>query len=137
MYNNQQTNIQYVVGRQGAESFSMFPNSRSLLMDSMQDIFYIVNVDIYGTRTIKSYEFKELPEDHGNEFITKNELISVLDSYFNKFNAGGNENEQHDESVNGCDAAERYHSGNGKPESEPVSGATASSIAEITNGTTA
>ena len=71
----QQTqNIQYVNGRQSAETYQMPANSSAILMDSNMARFYMKQTDATGMATIKSYDFKETEEDKPIEYVTKAEF---------------------------------------------------------------
>lgn len=71
----QQTqNIQYVNGRQSAESYQMAPNSSVILMDSSKARFYMKQTDASGMATVKAYDFTEAEEDKPAEYVTKKEF---------------------------------------------------------------
>ena len=71
----QQTqNIQYVNGKQSAESYQMPVNSSVILMDSNMSRFYMKQTDASGVATIKAYDFKEAEEDKPIEYVTKQEF---------------------------------------------------------------
>ena len=50
--------IQYVNGKQSAESYQMPVNSSVVLMDSNMARFYMKQTDASGVATIKAYDFK-------------------------------------------------------------------------------
>lgn len=56
---NQQTNITFVNGIEGAKAFQMSPNSSALLMDSDNSKFYVKSTDSLGVAKISSYSFTE------------------------------------------------------------------------------
>ena len=56
---NQQTNITFVNGVEGAKAFQMSPNSSALLMDSDNSKFYVKSTDSLGVAKISSYSFTE------------------------------------------------------------------------------
>lgn len=73
----QQTqNIQYVNGRQSAESYQMSANSSVILMDSNLPRFYLKKTDASGMATVKAYDFKEVEDDKPAEYVTKAEFES-------------------------------------------------------------
>lgn len=67
-------NIQYVNGRQSAESYQMPANSSVILMDSNQARFYMKQTDASGVATIKEYDFKEAEAEKPKEYVTKEEF---------------------------------------------------------------
>lgn len=67
-------NIQYVNGRQSAESYQMPSNSSVILMDSNRARFYMKQTDASGMATIKAYDFKEVEENRPTEYVTKSEF---------------------------------------------------------------
>lgn len=69
-------NIQYVNGKESAESYQMAPNSSVILMDSNKARFYVKQTDASGMSTLKSYDFKETEEDKPAEYVTKSEFES-------------------------------------------------------------
>lgn len=72
----QQQTIQYVNGRQSAESYQMPANSSVILMDSNLPRFYLKQTDASGLATIRSYDFKETEEVKPAEYVTKSEFES-------------------------------------------------------------
>ena len=70
----QPTQIQYVNGKQSAETYQMAPNSSIILMDSNSPRFYMKQTDASGTATIKSYDFVEAEDDKPVEYVTKQEF---------------------------------------------------------------
>jgi len=74
-YLPQQTQtIQYVNGRQSAESYQMPANSSVILMDSNKARFYLKQTDASGLTTIRAYDFKEVEENKPTEYVTKSEF---------------------------------------------------------------
>ena len=67
-------NIQYVNGKESAETYQMPANSSVILMDSNTSRFYLKQTDASGTATIKTYDFKESEEDKPVEYVTKTEF---------------------------------------------------------------
>lgn len=80
--------IQYVNGKQSAESYQMGPNSSVILMDSERARFYVKKTDASGATTIKAYDFKEAADDKPTEYVTKDE--------FEKFKANLKGGRQHE-----------------------------------------
>ena len=72
----QTQNIQYVNGKQSAESYQMPANSSVILMDSNLPRFYMKQTDASGMATIKSYDFKETEVEKPKEYVTKAEFES-------------------------------------------------------------
>ena len=70
----QTQNIQYVNGRQSADSFQMLPNSSVILMDSNKARFYMKQTDASGMATVRAYDFKEAEDDKPAEYVTKKEF---------------------------------------------------------------
>lgn len=70
----QQQSIQYVNGKQSAETYQMSPNSSVILMDSNLPRFYMKQTDASGMATIRSYDFKETEEEKPTEYVTKQEF---------------------------------------------------------------
>lgn len=70
----QQQNIQYVNGKQSAESYQMAANSSVILMDSNLPRFYLKQTDASGLATIRAYDFKEVEEEKPQEYVTKQEF---------------------------------------------------------------
>ena len=66
--------IQYVNGKQSAESYQMPANSSVILMDSNMARFYMKQTDASGMSTIKSFDFKESEEEKPTEYVTKQEF---------------------------------------------------------------
>jgi len=70
----QAQNIQYVNGKQSAESYQMPANSSVILMDSNLPRFYMKQTDASGMSTIRSYDFKETEAEKPAEYVTKSEF---------------------------------------------------------------
>ena len=68
--------IQYVNGKQGAESYQMAANSSVILMDSNLPKFYMKQTDASGIATIRAYDFVEAEEERPEEYVTKKEFES-------------------------------------------------------------
>ena len=71
---SQPQNIQYVNGKQSADSYQMPANSSVILMDSNLPRFYMKQTDASGMATIKSYDFQETEEEKPTEYVTKQEF---------------------------------------------------------------
>ena len=75
--------ILYVNGLESAKAFNTQPNQAVILMDSNEDIFYIVKSDASNFKTIKEYTFKE-KESTQPTFVTHeefDELKKLLEDY--------------------------------------------------------
>ena len=70
----QPQSIQYVNGKQSAESYQMPANSSVILMDSNMSRFYMKQTDASGIATIRAYDFKEAEEEKPVEYVTKQEF---------------------------------------------------------------
>lgn len=108
---NNQNGIIWVQGIEGAKAFQLMPNSNTLLMDSENDgIFYIKVCDNVGMCNLRTFKYKETTEfskNNGNfidtsQFITRDELNSILDEKL----SGGQ--------FNGKPTLQSVKSGNGK-----------------------
>lgn len=75
--------IKTVNGRQSAEQYSMYPNSRVLLLDSNTDRFYLKETDAAGMSRIRTFDFKEVIEKPVEEqnYVTMEQLEEVLKKY--------------------------------------------------------
>lgn len=85
-YNNKPSygdEIKTVNGRQSAEQYSMYPNSRVLLLDSNVDRFYLKETDAAGMSRIRTFDFKEVIEKPIEErnYVTMEQLEEVLKNY--------------------------------------------------------
>lgn len=74
VYPTQIEQIQYVNGKQSAESYQMAANSSVILMDSEKARFYVKKTDASGAATIKTYDFTEADDDKPTEYVTKAEF---------------------------------------------------------------
>ena len=79
--------IQYVNGKQSAETYQMPANSSVILMDSNMSRFYMKQTDASGNATIRSYDFKETEEEKPKEYVTKQEF----EAFKSKLKGGRNE----------------------------------------------
>ena len=66
--------IQYVNGRQSADSYQMQPNSSVILMDSTKDTFYLKKADASGSCTVEAYDFFKSEEESKSEYVTRSEF---------------------------------------------------------------
>ena len=76
--------IKVVKGKASASQYPLSPNSRTLLMDADDNIFYILQSDAAGTTSIQTYRFEEIPEPqpmNPDDYITKEQLEEVLKKY--------------------------------------------------------
>ena len=74
VFPTQTEQIQYVNGKQSAESYQMSPNSSVILMDSEKARFYVKKTDASGISTIKAYDFMEAEDEKPQEYVTKQEF---------------------------------------------------------------
>lgn len=69
--------IPFVNGRSSAESYTMPPNSKIILMDQSLPRFYLKQTDASGCFTISTYEFKEVKEEtsvNTGDFVSRQEF---------------------------------------------------------------
>lgn len=97
-YQQQRNGINWVQGIEGAKAYQLMPNSNIMLMDSENDgIFYIKVADNVGMCTLRTFKYEELTNVCRNntldtsQFITRDELNSILDK---RFNGGKNNGKQ-------------------------------------------
>lgn len=76
LYPSVSQTIQYVNGKQSADSYQMAPNSSVILMDSNRARFYLKQTDASGMATVKAFDFKEAEEEKPAEYVTKSEFES-------------------------------------------------------------
>ena len=69
-----QQQIQYVNGKQNAETYQMGPSSSVILMDSNLPRFYLKQTDATGSATLKAFDFKEAEDEKPIEYVTKQEF---------------------------------------------------------------
>ena len=93
------SNINYVMGREAALNYYVYPNSTVLLMDSVADIFYTVSTDNVGNKTVRTFEFTEVKEQNQSPYVTRDELKSILMEVM-----GGVRNEHNQTTVNAADS---------------------------------
>lgn len=81
--------IKVVNGRQSAEQYNMYPNSRVLLLDSGVDRFYLKETDAAGVPRIRTFEFTEVIDIPVNDkqYVTMEQLEEVLKKYELNFRA--------------------------------------------------
>ena len=86
--------VQYVNGMESAKAYSLRPNESAILMDSNNPIFYHVQADASGYRTIKAYQFEEEHEDRPEKKKKKKkEFQEWISSIQNRKQNGGNSDE--------------------------------------------
>lgn len=78
-----------VNGIESVKSYPMTPNSRVILFDANEDIFYCKETDVSNYPTIRIFKFEEVktPEAKSSEYVTLNE--------FNKFKEEVLDGQQH------------------------------------------
>lgn len=74
--------IKTVNGIQSAEQYIMSPNSRTILMDSTMDRFYLKETDAAGVAKITAYDFMEVKNNPlQNDYITREEFNQWKEQY--------------------------------------------------------
>lgn len=82
--------VQYVNGIESAKAYSLRPNESAILMDNNNPIFYHVQADASGYRTIKAYQFQEVHEDKPEDiYLTKKEFRDWISQIQNRKQNGG------------------------------------------------
>lgn len=74
----QNTNITFVNGIEGAKAFQLSPNSSVLMMDSENQKFYVKTTDNLGVAKITSYSFSEDEFSSGNKGKDTAEAANVV-----------------------------------------------------------
>ena len=93
-YFRQPNKIQWVNGRNGANSYQLQPNENTVLLDSENEgIFYIKVCDNVGMCSIRIFKFEEVfetePKINLDEYVKKSDLEALINSML-----GGNSDEQ-------------------------------------------
>lgn len=70
----QQSDLQFVNGRESVDVYPMAPNSKVLLMDSTMARFYIKQTDASGMATVTAYDFTPASEKPAEEYVTRAEF---------------------------------------------------------------
>lgn len=70
----QQSDLQFVNGRESVDVYPMAPNSKVLLMDSTMPRFYIKQTDASGMATVTAYDFTAASEKPADEYVTRAEF---------------------------------------------------------------
>lgn len=74
--------LKIVNGRSSAEQYFMYPNSRTILLDSSCDRFYLKETDASGFSKITTYDFKEVKEEpEQDKYLTKAEFEELMKKY--------------------------------------------------------
>lgn len=75
------TDLLQVNGLEGARNYPVSPNSRMVLFDSNQDIFYIKSTDAGGYPSISAFQFSPVSSQEQNtaNYATKEDLNILLD----------------------------------------------------------
>ena len=82
--------VQYVNGMESAKAYNLRPNESAILMDNNTPIFYHVQADASGYRTIKAYQFQEVHEDKPEDiYLTKKEFRDWISQIQNRKQNGG------------------------------------------------
>lgn len=111
-YNNQyqtqyqirtNNNINWVQGIEGAKAFQLMPNSTTMMLDSENEgIFYIKVSDNVGMCTLRTFKYEEITnfckkqenDVDMSQYITRDELQSILDKRLNRGNNDGKQSIQ-------------------------------------------
>ena len=87
MPNQQFDNVVRVSGPEGAKEFKIPPNSRAILMDAYNPIFYLKTTDDGGFATLKAFKFEEdvtfeqpIPVIDPDIYATKEDVKSLGNS---------------------------------------------------------
>jgi len=79
-----QTKVVEVTGRNGAEAFSLGPDSSILLLDNTAPIVWLVKTDGAGYKTMKAYDIKEHEEEKTiDQYKALEERITKLEDTIN------------------------------------------------------
>lgn len=82
--------VQYVNGMESAKAYNLRPNESAILMDNNNPIFYHVQADASGYRTIKAYQFQAVHEDKPEDiYLTKKEFRDWISQIQNRKQNGG------------------------------------------------
>ena len=111
-YNNQyqtqyqirtNNNINWVQGIEGAKAFQLMPNSTTMMLDSENEgIFYIKVSDNVGMCMLRTFKYEEITnfckkqenDVDMSQYITRDELQSILDKRLNRGNNDGKQSIQ-------------------------------------------
>lgn len=79
----QQSDLQFVNGRESADMYVMPPNSKTILMDSNRARFYLKETDAAGMAKVTAYDFQaasDAPEE-SQDFVTRKEFEELRSNY--------------------------------------------------------
>ena len=109
MYNPQSQNIygfntpyvsgiNWVQGVEGAKAFRMKPNDMVVILDSENEgVMYIKTSDSIGMCTLRTFNYREVTQQHSNtdmtQYVKASELESKVEEIINRL-LGGAKNEQ-------------------------------------------
>lgn len=79
--------IKFVNGRQGAEQCMLPWNSKAILMDMNDDIFYLKETDMNGISSMTAFGFQRLDQPPQNNYITRAEFEEWRKKYESTFSA--------------------------------------------------
>lgn len=82
----QNTNITFVNGIEGAKAFQMSPNSSVLMMDSDNQKFYVKTTDNLGVAKITSYSFSEDTVSQSNKGKDSAEAANIVQLTADEYN---------------------------------------------------
>lgn len=78
----QQSDLQFVNGRESADMYVMPPNSKTILMDSNRARFYLKETDAAGMAKVTAYDFtaaNDAPE--ASQYVTRTEFEELRSQY--------------------------------------------------------
>lgn len=73
------TGVRRVKGMEGARACSAPPGSRVMLMDSDDDVFYIVGTGYDGVSTVDAFRFERMEPDAPAEYVTRDEFNRLVE----------------------------------------------------------
>ena len=89
-YQQPQTPQQQVVkvnGRNGAETYTIGPNSSALLLDESGTMVWLITADGAGYRTVSPYDITPHQVAQAPDFSTLEQRIAKLEGFMNEFTA--------------------------------------------------
>ena len=75
-----QTEVQKVTGRKGAEMYRIAPNSSALLLDLNDPIVWFIQTDSAGYKTILPYDIKPHEEEQPSDIKDVNSRLDDMDA---------------------------------------------------------
>lgn len=79
----QQSDLQFVNGRESADMYVMPPNSKTILMDSNRARFYLKETDAAGMAKVTAYDFQAATDapEASKDFVTRTEFEELRKQY--------------------------------------------------------